>query len=269
MTVALDKHFQKQGLLPSTRSKYASILESTAGRDPVDWLSDKVDARTPIGTILPLRAAVKHYLIAQGYDEDAIRALLPKAKGRPTGMRDALTPDQLVTFYEAAEGYGDPVRTILMLLPRTGLRISEMCNIRFEDDTKRGGVRGLLFRGKRDVQRFVPLNRPTAQALDAYYKRIGHTAKAPQKGPMFLGYGDSPITPAAVRKVTRAIRAEHPDLGELSPHVLRHTYATSLLLTGADLRTVQALLGHKSIHTTARYLHPDADMLKGAVDKLE
>lgn len=266
MSVALNKHFQKQGLLPSTREKYASILESAAGRDPVDWLSDKVDGKTPIGTVLPLRAAVKHYLIAQGYDEDAIRALLPKAKGRPTGMRDALTPEQLVAFYECAEGYGDPVRTILLLLPRTGLRISEMCNIRFEDDTKRGGVRGLLFRGKRDVQRFVPLNRPTAQALDAYYKRIGGKQKS---GPMFLGYGDSPITPAAVRKVTRAIRAENPDIGELSPHVLRHTYATSLLRTGADLRTVQALLGHKSIHTTARYLHPDAGMLKGAVDRLE
>jgi integrase/recombinase XerD len=265
--VTLDKHLQKQGLLPSTREKYASILGSTEGRDPVEWIGDRVDARTPIGTILPIRAAVKHYLLAQGYDEDTIRALLPKAKGRSSGMRDALTPDQLVVYYEAIEQVGDPVRTILSLLPRTGLRISEMCNLRFEEDTKRSGVRGLLFRGKRDEQRFVPLSKPAIKALDDYYKSIGGKQAS---GWMFLGYGDTPITPAAVRKVTRLVRAEHPELGDaLSPHVLRHTFLTHALRKGVDLRTLQALAGHKNIHTTARYLHPDADMLKGAVDKLE
>ena len=182
-------------------------------------------------------------------------------------MRDALTPEQLVTYYEAADTCNDPIRTILHLLPRTGLRISEMCNLRFEDDTKKGGVRGFLFRGKRDVQRFVPLSKPAAKALDDYYNRLGGKKAS---GWMFLGYGDTPITPAAVRKVTRAMREDRPELGEsLSPHVLRHTHATLLLKKGADIRTVQALLGHKSINTTARYLHPDAEMLQGAVDRLD
>jgi site-specific recombinase XerD len=263
----LEKHLQKQGLLPSTQEKYVSILSGVDAGDPVEWLSEKVNARMPIGTVLPLRAAVKHYLLAQGYDEDDIRAMLPKAKGRPSGMRDALTPEQLVVYYEAVDTCGDPIRTILSLLPRTGLRISEMCNLRFEDDTKKGGVRGFLFRGKRDVQRFVPLSKPAAKALDDYYRRIGGKQAA---GWMFLGYGDTPITPAAVRKVTRGMREDHPELGEsLSPHVLRHTHATLLLKRGADLRTVQALLGHKSINTTARYLHPDAEMLQGAVDRLD
>jgi rhodanese-related sulfurtransferase len=75
----LDKHLLEQGLLPSTRSKYASIL-AASGRDPAAWLRDKLSVRRPIGTVLPLRAAVKHYLIAQGYDEDSIAALLPKDK---------------------------------------------------------------------------------------------------------------------------------------------------------------------------------------------
>ena len=262
-----EKHLQKQGLLPSTQEKYVSIMASAEGHDPVEWLSDKVSKRMPIGTVLPLRAAVKHYLLAQGYDEDDIRAMLPKAKGRSSGMRDALTPEQLVTYYEAADTCNDPIRTILHLLPRTGLRISEMCNLRFEDDTKKGGVRGFLFRGKRDVQRFVPLSKPAAKALDDYYLRIGWKKAS---GWMFLGYGDTPITPAAVRKVTRSMREDRPELGEsLSPHVLRHTHATLLLKKGADIRTVQALLGHKSINTTARYLHPDAEMLQGAVDRLD
>lgn len=258
----LDRHLREQGLLPSTRSKYASIL-AASGPDPAEWLRKRLNKRLPIGTVLPLRAAVKHYLIAQGYDEEEVGNLLPKAKGSPSGVRDALSPEQLTTYYLVAEELENPVRTILLLLPRTGLRISEMCNLRTENLVKRSGVRGLLFRGKRDEERFVPLNRPALRALDDYLEE-----QTPETW-VFEGYMGGPITPAAVRKVTRAIRTDHPDLGELSPHVLRHTFATTLLRKGTDLRRVQALMGHRNIETTARYLHPDAGMLQQAVEDLE
>lgn len=258
----LDRHLHEQGLLPSTRSKYASIVAS-GGRDPLEWLRSRLQTRLPIGTVLPLRAAVKHYLLAQGYEEDEVANLLPKAKGRPSGTREALSPEQLVTYYLVAEEQGEPVRTILLLLPRTGLRISEICNLRTENIVSRGGVRGLLFRGKRDAERFVPLNRPAQKALDA------HLGATPPEGWLFEGYVGGPITPAAVRKVTRAMRTEYPELGELSPHILRHTCFTLALRKGADLRTIQALAGHKNITTTSRYLHPDAGMLRDAVENLE
>jgi site-specific recombinase XerD len=256
-------HLRNQGLLASTRDKYESILDSVGGRDPVDWLNKRLSNRTPIGTVLPLRAAVKHYLLAQGYDEDEIDSLLPKAKGKPGGLRDSLSAQQLATFYLAAEECDDPVRTILLLLPRTGLRISEICTLRVENLTDRGGVRGLRFRGKREVERFVPLNKPSRRALDEYLATY-----APSDW-LFLGYEGKPLTPHAVRKVTRRIADEAPDLVGLSPHILRHTYATSLLKHGTDLRTLQALLGHQSITTTSRYLHPDAEMLRDAVENLE
>ena len=109
----------------------------------------------------------------------------------------------------------------------------------------------------------MPLNRPAQRALDA------HLGELPSDGWLFEGYVGGPITPAAVRKVTRAMRTEHPELGELSPHVLRHTCFTLALRKGADLRTIQALAGHKNITTTSRYLHPDAGMLRDAVENLE
>ena len=256
------EHLEQQGLLPSTKRKYTAILSASEGRDPVTWLRKRIHARTPIGTVLPLRAAVKHFLLNEGYDEDEIKSLLPKARGRPSGMRDALSPQMLVTYYKAAEQYDDPVRTILLLLPRTGLRISEICGLHIDNDVMKGNVRGLLFRGKRDVERFVPLNRAAAKALDEFY-----AAHQPRDF-LFLGYGGSSITPHAVRKVTRDIREKYPELGELSPHILRHTFLSHALRRGVDLRTLQALAGHKNIQTTARYLHPDADMLQDAVERL-
>jgi site-specific recombinase XerD len=260
---SFTSHLRNQGLLASTRDKYTSIVDSVGGRDPVEWLNKRLTRRTPIGTVLPLRAAVKHYLLAQGYDEEEIDALLPKAKGKPGGLRNSLSPAQLAAYYLAVEECDDPVRTILLLLPRTGLRISEICNLQTDNLVTRGGVRGFLFRGKREVERFVPLNKPSQIALNAYL-----SDHAPVKW-LFRGYQDGPLTPHAVRKVTRRIADETPDLQGLSPHILRHTYATSLLKKGTDLRTLQALLGHQSITTTSRYLHPDAEMLRDAVENLE
>jgi site-specific recombinase XerD len=69
--------------------------------------------------------------------------------------------------------------------------------------------------------------------------------------------------------MTRKIKAASPAFTELSPHVLRHTYATALLAEGVDVRSLQALLGHEAIATTMRYLHPSTDDLARSVGKLK
>jgi site-specific recombinase XerD len=261
--MSLDRQLKDRGLLPSTRKKYTRIVNRCEGQDSVAWLRSQIHARTPIGTVLPLRAAIKHLLVVEGYSEDEIQGLLPKAKGRPSGLRDALSAKQLATFYIVIEQTNEPVRTILRLLPKTGLRISEMCGLHRKNLVSRGGAWGLQFRGKRDKERFVPLGKAARHSLQEYMDQ-----ESPS-GWLFTGYSEQPISPAAVRKVCRRLREENPVLGELTPHVLRHTFATRALRGGADLRTVQALLGHQNIQTTARYLHPDTEMLKGAVEEME
>ncbi len=263
MSAALIQHMERHRLLPETQRQYQRIAERMQGEHPATWLNRKINARTPLGTVLPLRAAVKHMLLAEGYSPAEVEALLPKAKGRPAAERDSLSPAQLAIFYAAASEVSDPVRTILLLLPRTGLRISEACNLHRKNLVQKQGHWGLVFRGKRDKQRFVPLNRAALKALKTYNKH--HSVESW----LFLGRAGGPIGPAAVRKVCRKIRQKHPELGKMTPHTLRHTFATNALRSGMDLRTLQALMGHESIDTTSRYLHPDAKMLSDAIEHME
>lgn len=260
----LQTHLTQQQLLPSTRAQYVSILNRVEGADPLTWLRERLHARTPIGTVLPYRAAIKHYLMAeQGYSEEDLRQLLPRAKGRPTAFRHALSPEALALYHNAVDELPEPANTILTLLPKTGLRISEACGLRRQDVQNVSGVRALVFRGKRDKARTVPLTPSAERTLDTYLK--GHNPETW----LFTGYNDQPITPAAIRKYTRKLAALHPDLGGLSPHILRHTYATLLVVKGVDLKTIQELLGHESIETTARYLHPSVKDLQKAVTQLD
>lgn len=254
---------QQQGLLPSTQAKYEDIISGADQDDLLNWIRRKVNARTPLGTILPMRAAVSHYLIAQGYDEEDIKGLLPKAKGRKAKIRHALTPEQLARYHAAIEQMvPDPSRTILDLLPSCGLRISEITGLKrnqYVQDAQGGYFK---FRGKGDKERIVPLPQAAERILAKYLST--HSGAW-----LFPGRAGMPLTPHAVRIYTRKMRMKYPELGELSPHVLRHTYASLMLRKGVDLRRLQLLLGHESIQTTQRYLHPDLDDLRDAARQLD
>jgi len=261
---ALTAHLKQQQLLPTTRQQYVSITNRIGGSNPVEWLKSQLHARTPIGTVLPYRAAVKHLLICEhGYSEDELKFLLPKAKGRPTAFRHALHPEALAIYHAAVDGCPEPSQTLLHLLPKTGLRISEACGLERNSLQTIQGQRVLVFRGKRDKERVVPLTASAEATLDGYLK----TLDSPRW--LFPGNLGSPITPHAVRKHTRKLAEKHPELTALSPHILRHTYATLLVARGVDLKTVQELLGHESIETTSRYLHPSVSDLSRAVSKLD
>jgi site-specific recombinase XerD len=262
-------HLRQEGLLPSTREKYKSILAGAPKDQLVDWIRGKVHARTPVGTVLPMRAAVKHYLVSvKGYDPDEVAALLPKAKGRQASQRAALTAHQLAVYLDAVERLPEPARTILALLPVTGLRIGEITSLKRSELLTRPrpemGRMSLRFRGKGDKERLVPLPRSAEWALTSYL--LDHYQDSTW---LFPGYSGRPITPHAIRKYTRKLAAENPELAGLTPHVLRHTFATLALRKGVDLKRLQVLLGHKNIATTQRYLHPGEEDLREAMDRLD
>lgn len=145
-------------------------------------------------------------------------------------------------------------RTMLELLYATGLRVSELIRLKKGDINLDGGF--VVAMGKRSKERIVPLGSYSRDAVKAYLD-----AERPQGQYLFPNRRGGMITRQAVWKIIRkyGVRLLR---GKVSPHTIRHTFATHLLEGGADLRSVQVLLGHEDISTTQIYTHVDSKRLK-------
>jgi integrase/recombinase XerC len=185
----------------------------------------------------PLPPALGHDDVRQLIDAAAEHA----AGGGPTGARDL---------------------AILELLYATGIRVGELCALDVDDlDEGRRVVRVL---GKGRKERTVPYGVPAERAVHAWLAHRSALAR-PGSGPaLFLGARGGRIDPRVVRSMVHARLAEVPGAPDLGPHGLRHTAATHLLEGGADLRSVQELLGHASLATTQIYTHVSAERLRAA-----
>ncbi|HEY7292891.1 MAG TPA: tyrosine recombinase XerC [Vicinamibacterales bacterium] len=169
-------------------------------------------------------------------------------------------------FDDSALGRRD--RAILELFYASGLRLSELVGIDRDDiDLSSRRVRVL---GKGGKERIVPFNRTTADAIRNYLKAseaaglgaAGQRASGRRKSePLFVNYRGGRLSTRSVdRLVRRAVAAASTRMG-ISPHALRHSFATHLLQRGADLRAIQELLGHSRLSTTQRYTHVNAAQL--------
>ncbi|HYO41467.1 MAG TPA: tyrosine recombinase XerC [Nocardioidaceae bacterium] len=181
-----------------------------------------------------------------------------------------LRADEAQAVVDAAEErarQGDPVGVrdvaVLELLYATGVRVGELCGLDLDDvDHERRVVRVL---GKGRKERSVPYGVPAAQALRRWLQQ-GRPAllSTGAGGALFLGARGRRIDQRAVRALVHARLADVPGAPDLGPHGLRHTAATHLLEGGADLRSVQELLGHASLATTQVYTHVTTDRLRQA-----
>jgi integrase/recombinase XerC len=154
-------------------------------------------------------------------------------------------------------------RLVLELLYATGIRVGELVGLDVGDvDRHRRVVRVL---GKGDKERTVPYGVPAERALDAWL-HTGRTALAtPGSGPaLVLGAKGRRVDPRTVRRLVHEHLARLPGAPDLGPHGLRHSAATHLLEGGADLRTVQEILGHASLSTTQIYTHVSVERLRAA-----
>lgn len=158
---------------------------------------------------------------------------------------------------------------ILELIYSTGMRLSEVTSLRQEQIDLLGGT--IRVRGKGKKERLCPLGGPATRALRSYLEareEFLHASGLLRKGaPLFLNKAAGALTPRSVERMMKkyllatGLNAEH------SPHALRHSFATHLLDAGADLRSVQELLGHASLSTTQIYTHVSIERLKEVYEK--
>jgi integrase/recombinase XerD len=194
---------------------------------------------------------------------DVARDVAPPAL--PARLPRALSVDQVEQLLAGCIGDGPGAlrdRALLELLYSTGARISEAVGIDLDDlDT---GARTVLLRGKGGKQRLVPVGRPALAAVDAYLVRArpGLATRGRGSPALLLNARGGRLSRQSAWHVLRGAAEASGLTAEVSPHTLRHCFATHLLAGGADVRVVQELLGHASVSTTQVYTHVTVDTLR-------
>ncbi len=200
-----------------------------------------------------------------------VRLARPKAhRTLPHVLAHSQVTELLASAADRAQTDDDPVAirdlAVLELLYATGIRVGELCGLDIDDvDGHRRTVRVL---GKGSKERTVPYGLPAQKTLDLWLASARPALAQSTSGPaLFLGRRGRRIDPRAVRTLVHEQLRAVEDAPDLGPHGLRHTAATHLLEGGADLRSVQELLGHATLATTQIYTHVSVDRLKRAYDE--
>ncbi len=231
-------------------------------------LAKTVNARSQSRTVSGLRSFFD-YLIFEDYRKDNPTILLETPKiGRK--LPDTLSQteiDQIINQIDLSHPQGHRNKTILETLYSCGLRVTELITLQISDLFFEEGFIRVI--GKGDKQRFVPINLETQKLILIYIKQVrNHTQ--PQKGfedTIFLNRRGKQLTRNMIFLIVKDLAERAGIKKKVSPHTFRHSFATHLLENGADLRSIQQMLGHESITTTEIYMHLDKTFLKEVVEK--
>ncbi|MBU8869821.1 MAG: tyrosine recombinase XerD [Gemmatimonadales bacterium] len=205
------------------------------------------------------------FLVAEGeLKEDPTQTIAAPKLGQKLPV--ILSQSQVVKLIESIQG-GEPRplrdRAILEVLYGCGCRVSELCGLNVLDLDS--GEATLLLRGKGSKQRRVPVGEPALAAMEKYLGKGRPLLVGKQPTPaVFLNQRGGRLSRVSIWNLIKQAAAETGLTTRLSPHTLRHSFATHLLEGGADLRVVQELLGHANINTTEIYTHVDRSWLASA-----
>ena len=230
-----------------------------------DWLVSMMEAGRAATTVSRRLSALRtfyKFLLKRGWvDADPVRGVQSPKKGKPLPVfvKESEMDRLLDGAFFGNDFQGKRDKLILEMFYVTGIRLSELTGLDVHDVDTSGRV--LKVTGKRNKQRIVPFGNELQSLLEAYF-----TARKAENvgecGAMFVVEKGKRLTNARVRRIVQGYLGQVTTLKKRSPHVLRHTFATSMLNHHADLETLKELLGHESISTTEIYTHTTFEELK-------
>lgn len=268
----LTKHLAKPASAIDPRT-----IDSQAVRGFLDELHRRGSSRASVARRVSALRAFGRWLVREGHIDADPAALVgaPKVEQKLPTHLDIKEVVGMIESVDTSQPLGRRDRAILELFYASGLRLSELVALDLQDVNLSGRIARVT--GKGGKERLVPFNNSTAAAIKAYLKdrreapqeppAAGRRNKPPTgyrqptTAPLFLNYQGTRLSTRGVDRIVRRYAREAATRLGVSPHALRHSFATHLLQAGADLRAIQELLGHSRLSTTQRYTHLDATSL--------
>ncbi len=216
-----------------------------------------------LGRILSGVRAFYKFLLVDGYIADDPTELLewPKIGEHLPDVLSVKEVDMLEDAVDLTKWEGQRNRAIIEVLFSCGLRVSELVNMQISNIYKK--EKFIRITGKGDKERLVPISDSALKELDYWFVDRNHMKIKPgEEDYVFLNRRGARLTRAMIFTIVKRLAAEAGIRKSISPHTLRHSFATSLLEGGANLRAIQEMLGHESIGTTQIYTHIDMHTLR-------
>ena len=247
--------------------KYLNDMKISDFRSFLSYLRNKDISSTSIARIISSLKSFFNYLLNTNLIESTVVQSLrtPKQKislPRPISSELAIETIKHAQDMEKEKWIGMRNKSILMLLYGCGLRISEALNLNFEDINENDY---LIIKGKGNKERMVPLMDYVKNDIENYIHECPKNFM--KDDPLFVGKRLDRLSPRIIQYVLEKIRHNLSLPETATPHALRHSFATHLLDSGGDLRTIQELLGHSSLSTTQKYTKVETEKLYDAYSK--
>jgi integrase/recombinase XerD len=235
-----------------------ALITQDALRSYIYALAKTVQPRSQARSISSLKAFFE-FLILERHREDQPMELIetPKIGRKLPDTLSTIEIDKLIDSIDRSTPEGERNRVILETLYACGLRVSELISLKISDLFFDEGF--VKVTGKGDKQRFVPVGNHTIKMINTYKNevRIHVPVKLDHTDTLFLNRRGAGLTRAMIFHIIKEQAIEAGIKKTISPHTFRHSFATHLLENGADLRSIQMMLGHESITTTEIYMHVD------------
>jgi len=209
-----------------------------------------------------------NYLVFEDYRKDSPMELIevPKTGRKLPDTLSVSEIDALIAAIDLSKEEGERNRAMLETLYSCGLRVSELVGLKLSDLFFEEGF--IKITGKGNKQRFVPIGSSTEKFINFYrdHNRNKLTVQKGHEDTLFLNRRGKGLTRAMVFTIIKQLAVSINLQKNISPHTFRHSFATHLLENGADLRSIQLMLGHESITTTEIYMHLDRSFLTNVLN---